>query len=144
LSSGDHYFQPRVQQLIGDRGDLSTLNGLYLELVRRFESLLDEINAPLLDKDYAVYLEHARQRRQDGVAAFESCVQEIRNIPGHERFLLGLTPDEMRAYAAKGPIVIINMTDLGCHAIVVSSSEITTLELPQLLPSEARRWLNKQ
>lgn len=36
------------------------------------------------------------------------------------------------------------MTDLGSHAIMVSSSDIKSLELPKLSPSEARGWLDRQ
>ena len=133
-----------LSQLIGDRSDISTLSKAHPELARRFESLLDEINAPLLSQDDAVRQKQAQQRRRDGVAAFESCVREIRDIPGHERFLLGLTPDEMRACVTEGPIVVVNVTELGSHAIVVLSSEIKSFELPELSPLAARRWLNRQ
>ena len=36
-----------LSQLIGDRSDISILSKIYPELARRFESLFDEINAPL-------------------------------------------------------------------------------------------------
>ena len=78
------------------------------------------------------------------MAVFELCVREIRNIPEYERFLLGLTPDEMRVCVTEGPIVVVNVTELGSYAIVVSSSKIKSFELRELSPSGARKWLNRQ
>jgi len=129
-----------LSQLIGDRSDISTLSEAY----GQFESLLDQINAPLPSQDSEILLKQAQQQRRDSVAAFDSCVQEIRNIPGNERFLLGLTPAEMRACAPGGLIVVVNVTDLGSHAIIVSSSGIKSLELPKLFPGEARGWLGRR
>jgi tetratricopeptide (TPR) repeat protein len=132
-----------LSQLIGDRIDILNLSEEYPNLAHRFESLLDEINAPLLSQDDAVR-QQALQRRRDGVAAFDLCVQDIRNILGYERFLLGLTRAEMRVCASEGPIVVVNVTDLGSHAIIVSLSEIKSLELPKLSPEEARSWVDRQ
>ncbi|PVI00224.1 TPR-like protein [Periconia macrospinosa] len=132
-----------LSQLIGDRSDISTLSEAYPEIAGRFQSLLEEINAPLSGQDDPLTMKHA-QRRRDSVAAFELCVQNIRNIPGYERFLLGLTPAEMCACAMEGPIVVVNVTTIGSHAIVVSSSEIKSMELPKLSASDAWRWLNRQ
>jgi hypothetical protein len=71
------------------------------------------------------------------MAAFKSFVQEIRNISGYERFLLGLTLAQMRACATEGPIIIVNLTGLGSHAIIIRSLEIKSLGLPKLSPIEA-------
>jgi len=133
-----------LSQLIGDRSDISTLRDAYPNLACQFESLLDRINAPLPSQDNEILLKQAQQRRRDGVAAFDSCVQEIQIIPGYERFLLGLTPAEMQACASEGPIVVVNVTDVGSHAIIVSSSEIKSLELPMLSPREARTWIDSK
>lgn len=133
-----------LSQLIGDRSDMSSLSEAYPEIAGHFQNLLDEINAPLPGQGDPLTIKHAQQRRRDCVAAFELCVQGIRNIPGYERFLLGLTPAEMCACATEGPIVVVNVTTLGSHAMVVSSSEIKSIELPKLPASDARRWLNRQ
>lgn len=50
----------------------------------------------------------------------------------------------MRACASQGPIVIVIVTHFGSHAIVISSSEIRSLALPKLSPSEVRRWLDRK
>ena len=85
-----------------------------------------------------------QQQRRASAEAFELCIREIRNIPGYERFLLGLTTTEMQACASKGSIIIINVTNLGSHAIIVSSTEIRSLNLPNLYASKARSWLNRE
>jgi hypothetical protein len=113
-------------------------------VAHRFQDLLAEINAPLTVNEDSVLIKHAQQRRRDSVAVFESCIQEMRDTPGYGRFLVGLTPNEMRACAVEGPIIVVNITDLGAHATIVLSSEIKSIELPNLLPSEARKWLNRQ
>jgi tetratricopeptide (TPR) repeat protein len=130
-----------LSQLVSDRSGISTLRKAHPKLARQFESLLDGINAPLPTQD-ALHLTQIQQRRRDGVAAFNSCVRKIREIPGYERFLLGPTPTEMQACATEGWIVVVNITDLGSDAIIVSSSsKIKRLELPNLSPREARSRL---
>ena len=73
-----------LSQLLGDRSDISTLSNAHPELARLFESLLDEINAPLRSEDDGIRQEQAQEWRRDGVAAFESCIRQIGDVPGHE------------------------------------------------------------
>ena len=129
-----------LSQLIGDRSNISALDEA---LVSEFESLLDQINAPLPSPHNNAHFEQAQQRRRDSEAAFNLFVQKIRNIPGYDRFLLGFTLDGMRACASEGPIIVVNVTNIGSHAIIIMSSDIKSLELPELSPTEARRWLKR-
>ena len=134
--------QQAVDSTSGDHPN-RTASALDESLVHEFESILDQINAPLLSHDNNVHLEQAQQRRRDSVTAFDSCIRKIRNIQGYERFLLGLTVDKMRACASEGPIIIVNVTDIGGHAIIVSSSGVKSLALSKLSSTDVRKWLNR-
>lgn len=129
-----------LSQLMSDRSDLSALSEAHPEKARCFQKLLDEINAPFSRQDDPGTMKNAQQWRRDRVAAFERCVNDIRNIPGYDRFFLGLTPAEMRTCATEGLIVVVNVTIIASHAIIVSSSEIKSIELPKLSTSGAQRW----
>jgi hypothetical protein len=61
------------------------------------------------------------QRRQDS-DEFNSIVDQVRCLPGLERFML---PDEystLRGVADKGPVVVLVSSTLACHAIILKPS----------------------
>ncbi|MDR3201938.1 MAG: CHAT domain-containing protein [Bifidobacteriaceae bacterium] len=67
-----------------------------------------------------------------------------RDLPGFERFLRPLPFEELAASAIGGPVVLVNVSDLGCHAIVVrSGSEPEIVALPGLTRGEAVKRANK-
>ena len=53
----------------------------------------------------------------------------IREQPGFERFLLPPSEDEYRAAATYGPIVVINVSEYRCDAILVERDQIRSLDL---------------
>jgi hypothetical protein len=65
-----------------------------------------------------------------------SVLNEIRSIPGHERFLLPATDAEMRATAEQGPIVMINVSPHRCDALLVEKGGTRALPLPRLSKDE--------
>ncbi|KAI1329835.1 hypothetical protein F5Y16DRAFT_364804 [Xylariaceae sp. FL0255] len=68
----------------------------------------------------------------------EEKIQEIRKLPGFDRFLLGPDDDELEAAAAHGPIVIINVSRYRCDALIIETSLIRTVQLPRLLIKDIR------
>jgi hypothetical protein len=69
------------------------------------------------------------KRRREAIIELDACKDEIRNIAGHERFLLNQTTAEMRECATGGTIVVVNITNFRSDAIIISPAAITTLEL---------------
>lgn len=70
---------------------------------------------------------------------FEELIQDIRELPGFEGFLLGLSEDEIKASAAQGPIIVINVSNYRCDAILVKKDKIRTLRLPRLHANDVRQ-----
>ncbi|PNP58764.1 hypothetical protein FNYG_15026 [Fusarium nygamai] len=132
-----------ISQMLDDRSDLSSLRQGHPQLANRYQSLVDEVNAPIRQTtpDAAEVL--LRKRRQEAVAELDTCLKEIRCAPGHERFMLGQTVAEMQECIAEGRIIVINITDFRSDAIIISSNSLRTVVLPKLSASEARSWASK-
>ncbi|KAH7187622.1 CHAT domain-containing protein [Fusarium oxysporum] len=132
-----------ISQLLDDRADLSSLRHDHLQLANRYQSLVDEVNAPTRQTTPGVVEALLRKRRQEAVAELDMCLKEIRCVPGHERFMLGQTVTEMQECATEGSIVVINITDFRSDAIIVSNNSLRTIVLPELSASKARLWVSK-
>jgi hypothetical protein len=53
-------------------------------------------------------------------------------LPGFDRFLLAPSEDELKTAADCGPIIIINVSDYRCDALIIEKSQLRTLGLPRL------------
>lgn len=92
----------------------------------RFKSYTDiEVKEPVIR-------EQLLKERRNAASRLEHCLHQIRQESGYERFLLEPTLDELQQSAKEGPIVIVNATDLGCDAIIVSASEFQAISLPEM------------
>ncbi|KAK2669884.1 Tetratricopeptide-like helical domain superfamily [Fusarium oxysporum f. sp. vasinfectum] len=129
-----------ISQLLDDRSDLSSLRHDHLQLANRYQSLVDEVNAPTRQTTPGVVEALLRKRRQEVAVELDMCLKEIRCVPGHERFMLGQTVTEMQECITGGSIVVINITDFRSDAIIVSNNSLRTIVLPELSASKARLW----
>lgn len=135
------------------RGDLSDLEATDPELSKRFNGLRTEIDTPLLDRASdlptgtesslfnreVVYHQgrtHALQRRETAIREMEETLAEIRKLPGHEEFQLPPPAEELMSMANNGPIVTFVSSHFRSDAIIVTSSSISALPLPDLLFDE--------
>ncbi|KAK2931583.1 hypothetical protein FoTM2_009095 [Fusarium oxysporum f. sp. vasinfectum] len=132
-----------ISQLLDDRSDLSSLRHDHLQLANRYQSLVDEVNAPTRQTTPGVVEALLRKRRQEVAVELDMCLKEIRCVPGHERFMLGQTVTEMQECITGGSIVVINITDFRSDAIIVSNNSLRTIVLPELCASKARLWVSK-
>ncbi|KNB04348.1 hypothetical protein FOXG_16364 [Fusarium oxysporum f. sp. lycopersici 4287] len=132
-----------LSQLLDDRSDLSSLRHDHLQLANRYQSLVDEVNAPTRQTTPSVVEALLRKRRQEAAAELDMCLKEIRCVPGHERFMLGQTVTEMQECITEGSIVVINITNFRSDAIIVSNNSLRTIVLPELSASKARLWVSK-
>ncbi|KAN0069079.1 hypothetical protein V8E54_012708 [Elaphomyces granulatus] len=73
--------------------------------------------------------------------SLDACIRTIRDIPNHERFLLGQTVAEMQECTGEGTIIVVNMTEFRSDAILVSRNTVKTVPLSQLSASDTRAWL---
>jgi len=130
-------------QLVDARSDISSLARQHPNVARSYEELRDEISRPVRSgkQDSAERL--MLKRRREVTAKLGRCIEKIRSIPGHERFLKGQTVAQMQECAVDGTIIVINFTTFRSDAIIVSATTIKTLSLPKLSASEAEIWLSK-
>ncbi|KAK2037004.1 TPR domain-containing protein, partial [Colletotrichum somersetense] len=121
------------------RTDLSTLREEHPDLAHAFIHLRNQLDAPAqrngLDSSQLPPEKPASidpDGRHRANVEMDSLLCEIRKRPGFERFLTSATEEEMRETAAYGPVVVINVSSHRCDALVVESSSIRVLALPQL------------
>ena len=62
----------------------------------------------------------------------EKKIQQIRQLPNFDRFLLAPSEDELKAAAEYGPIVIINVSDYRCDVLIIEKIQIRSLRLSHL------------
>ncbi|KAG7424334.1 hypothetical protein Forpi1262_v014530 [Fusarium oxysporum f. sp. raphani] len=122
-----------LSQLIDNRSDVSDLAKNHPKIACRYEELRNDVNTPIRS------LEQDAAREQ----ALNACIDEIRTIQGHERFLLSQTTAEMQECAAGGTIVVVNITEYRSDAILILPTIIDAINLPDLLASDVETWLDK-
>jgi hypothetical protein len=111
------------------RSDLSELKATYPHEAAEFERLRIEIDtsSPGLGMSYNETARHQRLIRE-----FEDKITTIRGFPGHQRFLLPPLAEDLMKVVAEGPILLLNCSPYRSDAIIVTSTDIITLELPKL------------
>ncbi|KAH7111459.1 CHAT domain-containing protein [Dactylonectria estremocensis] len=132
-----------ISQLLDDRSDLSSLRRAHSRLANQYQSLVDEVNTPIRQTTPGVVETLIRKRRQEAMAELDTCLKEIRHIPGYERFMLGQTIAEMQECVTEGSIVVINITGFRSDAILISNNSLSTITLPGLSAFDVRSWASK-
>lgn len=79
-----------------------------------------------------------RHGRHSTGRQIEGLIEDIRKLPGFERFLLAPSEAELKASAAQGPVIVINVSDYRCDALIIEKDEIRVLPLPRLHPIDIR------
>ncbi|MFI5953244.1 CHAT domain-containing protein [Cryptosporangium sp. NPDC051539] len=71
------------------------------------------------------------RRIRPGVAhQHDELLNRIRQVPGFEHFLRPAPFDVLRRAAQGGTIVLLNVSDEGCHALAVTTDRATAIPLP--------------
>ncbi|KAK3936713.1 CHAT domain-containing protein [Diplogelasinospora grovesii] len=120
------------------RVDISDLQDKYPLLAQEFIKLRDRLDAPARQIAQSTAVTHQVNQRYDAGQKLERLLKDIRDLPGFSRFLLAPSEAEIKAAAASGPIVVINVSDHRCDALIVETSELRTLRLSQLHSSDIR------
>jgi tetratricopeptide (TPR) repeat protein len=129
--------------IIGTRIDVSKLESSHPEKAAEYSGLVVEVNMPIRDVMDGDEQVRSTRRRVAAAQRLEACVREIRELPGHRRFQLGLGPEEMKLVAVDGPIIFINITDIRSDALIITKSAIRIVKLSEQTASEADSWLHK-
>ncbi|RBR14477.1 uncharacterized protein FIESC28_07713 [Fusarium coffeatum] len=110
--------------LIDTRGDLSGLRGPHPSLAQRFDELRKELDSP--SQDSGSTRQHWASRE------FDEVIEQIRAQDGFRNFLQPPSAETLMAAAESGPIIVINLCNYRCDAILVERHEVRLLELPGL------------
>ncbi|RPA89356.1 TPR-like protein [Choiromyces venosus 120613-1] len=114
-----------------------------------YHRLRVEINSPI-DETIRTRDETQNQSRTSGISrrldAFkemEAVLTFIRSLPGYGGFLLPPSEEALKNIAKSGPIVVFNSTPYRSDAIIVTTTAMTSLELPNLDYRETGDWMRK-
>lgn len=138
------------------RSDLARLREKAPDLAGRLDEVRGELNRPVRDDRPAVLAaapgdggvtapEQAAANRRSLARQWDALVAQVRSLDGFERFLMPVPFDELRAAATEGPVVIVNTSPMGCHALVISSAGdpgVRAVALPSLSHQETLNQAN--
>lgn len=116
--------------LMDIRSNLAKLQNDHPGLANEYNSLRFKAYTDIEERG-PVIREKLLQERREAATCLENCLHRIRLESGYERFLLEPTMDELQQSASEGPIVIVNATDIGCDAIIVTTSKVQAIALPE-------------
>lgn len=107
------------------RADISDLQQKYPQLAEDYITLRDQLDASTASSrradnlDFPVDVTPQVDQRHNAGQKLEQMIKEIQKLPGFERFLLPPTEDELKAAASSGPIIIINVSEYRCDALII-------------------------
>ncbi|KAI9373577.1 CHAT domain-containing protein [Aspergillus egyptiacus] len=126
-----------IGYLIDGRGDISELRKVDRELASEYGRLRSMAFAPIKDGDSTIQLQKL-QEQEEIAADLEGCLRDIREkLP---RFLLPPPADELSQYANEGPIVIVNVTSISSDALLVRTSGVESITLPEFKEKQVERY----
>ncbi|KAH8591191.1 CHAT domain-containing protein [Bisporella sp. PMI_857] len=112
------------------RADISELHKHYPVLAKEYINLRNQLDAP------KPLIERQVDQRIAAGQKLEKKIKRIRTLPGFGRFLFAPSEDELMTAAENGPIVVINVSEYRCDALIVEKSQLRSLELPRLRTSD--------
>lgn len=115
---------------------MSKLQNDYPCLANKYDALPFKAYTDIEEKEPVIRGELLRERRE-AATFMDDCLRQIRLKSGYERFLLEPTVDGLQQSASEGPIVIVNATHIGCDAVIVSTSKVKAIALPEMNLSPA-------
>lgn len=125
------------------RLDISDLKQHYPEIAQKYMDLRDQIDvsesASVADtglSDISPSALSKGSQRYDAAKELERNIQEIRALPGFGYFLQAPSEDDFKSSANCGPVVVINISNYCCDALIVEESGLRALHLPKLHKSD--------
>lgn len=129
-------------QALDTRGDLTALREQHPGLAAEFARLRDLLDPGPLDPGSRLTpagpaepppLTDAgtgAQQRHAIAAQWDTLLADVRSRPGFERFLQAPTVAELRARCTAGPVVIVNLSEFRCDALILTAAGLTVVPLP--------------
>ena len=104
------------------RSNISELHKVHPGLAGEFLQLQGQLDTPKSSDTSGERYEAAKK--------FDGLLEDIRQLPNFERFLLGPAEHELKTAAKSGPIIIINVSEYRSDAFTITQDEIQCLHLP--------------
>jgi hypothetical protein len=132
--------------------DLAALRAGYPELAHRVEQLRSMLRFDTASGDVALPMSVVETHGGDAftdpprmlwVEQWDALLSEVRSQPGWERFGLPLSAADLREAAGSGTIVAINITDVGCGALILDRTGSSHVPLPELTDRDAVAHANR-
>lgn len=129
-----------IGYLIDGYGDISEFTRSYPEKAEEFNSLRHKAFISVNDDEPREIRLQAVQEREEAIRKLELCTQDIRQLPGQDRFLLPPSLEVLKSSASEGPIILVNLTNISSDAIIVSESDIKAIPLPKIQGSDTNPY----
>lgn len=131
-----------LRLLMNDRSDLFKRRNTQLGLSAEVEIPLYEMHSPTVSlcSGNAANYHFDSQRAQGGS---EAPTEDIHCSPTVDSSEKRVTEEEVKEGAARGRVIIVNITSVGSDALVISSTGLKVIHLQGLDPDEARDWIKK-
>jgi tetratricopeptide (TPR) repeat protein len=137
------------------RGELGDLEDDHPALAARLRQIRDRLDQPAL-WSAAVSMRAPTARSALGMLAesdqnwdqqrslareWDTLLAQVRALPGRQDFLQSRSFDDLRLAARQGPVVMLNASVMGCHALVITAeaAEPQVIGLPALTHADALR-----
>jgi hypothetical protein len=114
------------------RANISDFQEKHPQLAKEYIALREQLDTPV------TATQRQPDQRYNASRKLERIVQQIRQLPGFDRFLLAPSEDELKGAAEYGPIVIINVSDHRCDALIIEKDHLRSSPLPHLYSSDIR------
>ena len=128
-----------LSQSLDTRNDLTELRQWHPQLAQRFTELRDLLDQPeeapqpvLSPGSISAPFGRAAEGRRQLAEQFAQTLQEIRKLDGFTSFGLPPEIDELLAQAHSGPVVTFNVSAHRSDALLLTSSGISAVDLPDL------------
>ena len=109
------------------------------ELAGRFINLRDKLKAHQTSATSEPYLQTQASQSFTAGEELSELIGVIRKQPGLEDFLHTPTESNFRKAAMYGPIVMINVSEYRCDALLIKQHQIRSLALPLLNTQDLRK-----
>ncbi|KAK8002403.1 hypothetical protein PG989_002122 [Apiospora arundinis] len=143
LEAGRGVLASALQDL---RTDLSNLQKQHPQLSASFEALRAVLDDPIPSNflfpktDSTFNTETEAGKRIQAQQQLDQLIQDIRQQPGFDGFLLPLTAEEIQGACADGPVIIINVSHHRCDALAILQTHIECIELPHATYKEIQEY----
>ncbi|KAH7210810.1 CHAT domain-containing protein [Fusarium redolens] len=118
------------------RTDSSSLRVKHPDLAQELTNIRNALDSPISydqeSEDSEPSLKVRLQLRQEADKRLQELLCKIRKEPGFEYYLIPPSEADMRKAANNGPIVVINVSQFRCDAIIIESHQLRLLSLPKL------------